>query len=877
MPWQKSVELGLRKELSSRNYGFDLFVENMDVGRFNEGAQKHIVGTYLKQKYKNKPIDIIITQSPSAAALLSELTDFYATVPRIYLEPGAQFTLPKHIKGSIIQAKLDYKQATLNAVTIAKPEKLIVILDTKNDIGLNFYQSLLPIISEHFSHLEIENWFDIPAEELINKVQAAPKNAIILFTPIFRRYDNKRQSPYQFVSILAKNSRAPIFSYWHVLLGTGVVGGYMLSGDKIGERAADAVIYYYNHGKLKPLNGENLSAHYYDWRQLKAFNFDTITLPKGSSVLYYTPTYFEQNKTLIYSAFAIIIILSSCLGFVLYLNNKRVGLLNALDLEKLKLESRVEQRTEELVIAKEEAEHLATVKSDFLANMSHEIRTPMNGIIGLTDILLEDNLPQKHKHLLDKIKYSSDQLLVVINDILDFSKIEAGQINLEEYAFSINSVVDYITTMFESQAIDKGIEFSVVVNPKVPTSLIGDIVRINQVLLNLCSNAIKFTPYGKVLVTIEAEPFTEQSNATLLHFIVKDSGVGIAEQNLPTMFDSFTQADSSTTRKFGGTGLGLSISKRLCELMNGDISVTSTQGVGSEFTATMKVLVDKQPKPEKAKCGVFKSSVDVLVVDESVLALNTIDKQIKALGLNCTICISAEQAIKQIKSKHYKVVIADWGLHKKGNESLFVKLNELSVNKPGVVILMTQLNANAIFDEAKALNIDAVLQKPLKDKLLFEVIKSNLDNTAAAPSKGTNTLLSGLSILMAEDNAINQLIVTDALEKRGGKIHIVENGLECINALKTQRFDLILMDIHMPIMDGVEATKQIRKHSEAHIANIPIIALTANVMEKDIAFYMSLGVNAHVAKPLKTQTLISTILQCAQSANPSLNNDNSEY
>ncbi|GAA78987.1 signal transduction protein containing a membrane domain an EAL and a GGDEF domain-like protein [Pseudoalteromonas sp. BSi20495] len=315
MPWQKSVEVGLRAELTRQAFDFDLFVENMDVGRFDEVQQKKVMKLYLQQKYQNRKIDIIVTQSVSAAALLTEFYGFFPDVPKIYLEPGANFTVPESINTVTINAKLDYKQATQDAVNLINPKELIVILDTTNDMGRNFYQNLLPVISNDFPHLRIEKWFDVPTETLINKINNAPSDAIVLFTPIFRKYKGKQLSPFQFVKLLTSDNQAPIFSYWHALLGSGIVGGYLLSGETIGNRIAESIIFFKENKSLKPIDDEKLSAHYYDWRQLKKFKIDPQRLPQGSMLSYYEPTYFEENKMLIYSAIIIILTLSSFLMF----------------------------------------------------------------------------------------------------------------------------------------------------------------------------------------------------------------------------------------------------------------------------------------------------------------------------------------------------------------------------------------------------------------------------------------------------------------------------------------------------------------------------------------------------------------------------------
>ncbi|MEL0641174.1 response regulator [Pseudoalteromonas aliena] len=867
MPWYKSVEFGLRTELTKRSFSYELFVENMDVNRFDEVNQKQLMKGYLKQKYKNKHIDIIVTQSPSAAKLLSQLDDFFINAPRIYLEPGAQFNLPQKTSGAVIQAKLDYAQATASAVNLMKPKKLIVILDTKNDIGMSFHRGLFPVINRDFSYLNVEKWFDLPLPELLTRVRNAPADSIILFTPIFRRYDNKSLSPYQLIERLTKESPAPVFSYWEVLLGSGVVGGYVLSGEKIGKRIADSIVFYNENKALNKISGKGLSTYSYDWRQLSKFNIALQSLPKESIISYYEPTYFEKNKILIYSATAIIFILSSFLVFVLFLNQRRIQLLIELDEEKQRLESRVEERTEELLHAKEEAEHLTSAKSEFLANMSHEIRTPMSGIIGLTNILIEKGLPGEYGHYLDKIKYSSDQLLVVINDILDFSKIESGNINLEEFPFSVNSIVDYIKATFNELAQSKGVTFDIVIDEAVKLDLIGDVVRINQVLLNLCSNAIKFTTHGTVSVLIESRKLLDDPQSVCLYFTVKDSGIGIAEDNLTNLFESFTQADSSTTRKFGGTGLGLTISKRLCQLMGGDITVHSTQGVGSEFVASVEVKLNNQALIDDTPNLIFTDPFDVLIIDDKEEDLKVIENQLTAMGLACTACSSAKKAIDIIgqNKEKFKVIIVDWIMPTMSSETFLTRIYNINPQLCNNIIVLTRDHELLLNDVVSKININTILQKPAYSSVLYEEVKSRVVGSFNEVPK-VNTVseqsLTGIKVLVVEDNSINRLIVTNILENSGAQVYLVDNGLECIQTVKLEPFDIILMDIHMPIMDGVEATQIIRNDSDETIANIPIIALTANVMKDDITRYLSIGMNAHVAKPIKTQNLRETIIRC---------------
>ncbi len=533
----------------------------------------------------------------------------------------------------------------------------------------------------------------------------------------------------------------------------------------------------------------------------------------------------------------------------------------ALEGQRERLETLVASRTcdlmnlnRDLVVAKEKAEALARLKSEFLANMSHEIRTPMNGIIGLTNLTLETDLnPEQSKNLV-MVKGSAEALLTIINDILDFSKVEAGKVAIEPAPFSLCKLVSETMRMLALRAREKGLDLALVFEPNVPAYLIGDAGRIRQVLTNLIGNAIKFTETGEVVVTVSLDSAGEQG--IVVRFSVQDTGIGITRDHQRAVFESFTQADGSITRRYGGTGLGLAISVRLARLMGGDISVESDPGRGStfHFTARLRLaLEDPTAQPLFPAAG-----LRVLLLESHPASRLGIESVLTQWGATLRTGSSASEFTGLLSQGPYDFILLD--VHLAGIEA-HTALRRILQTSPNTRIAIMMRGVGAGSQCEPALPGAFSLTKPVCRPDLFDLLFS----TPAAPRRSpvqafdARDALRRLHILLAEDNAVNQRVAVRLLEKRGHSVEVAVNGLEALQAVQAKPFDLVLMDIQMPIMDGVEAVSRIReleRHSGRHL---PVIALTAHAMKEDEARCLAAGMDGYVTKPVNANDLFSTI------------------
>ena len=524
------------------------------------------------------------------------------------------------------------------------------------------------------------------------------------------------------------------------------------------------------------------------------------------------------------------------------------------------------EQTRALGEALKAAEDANKAKTAFLSNMSHEIRTPMNAIIGLDNIALNNPaIPKETREQLEKIGSSAQHLLNIINDILDMSRIESGHMTLSNEEFSFSSTLEQVNTIIGGQCRDKGISYECRLVGSVDDYYIGDDMKLRQIMINILGNAVKFTPAGGN-VLFEIEETARFDGKSILQLTITDTGIGMSEEYLPKIFDTFSQEDSSTTSKYGSTGLGMSITKNLVELMGGHIEVESEKGVGTTFRLTV-VLAESDRKSFADREGneLHPSEMSVLAIDDDPVACEHAVLVLGELGISCDTALSGQEGIEMVKVREarrepYNLLLIDWRMPEMdGIETTRRIRAEFGQDTP--IIFLTSYNWDEVADEAREAGVDTFVPKPLfaatvMDEFRYAFKKKN------ERLESSNTDLAGRRILLAEDTAINAEIMVMMLSMQEATVDIAENGQLAVDRFAESEegyYDAVLMDMRMPVMDGLEATRTIRAMERPDAAEIPIIALTANAFDEDVQHSMQAGLNAHLSKPIDPDVLFETL------------------
>ncbi|MEA3370620.1 MAG: response regulator [Campylobacterota bacterium] len=518
---------------------------------------------------------------------------------------------------------------------------------------------------------------------------------------------------------------------------------------------------------------------------------------------------------------------------------------------------------ENLEALKIKAEEAVDIKSDFLAKMSHEIRTPMNAILGMLYLINKSNLSKDDANYIKKAEGAANSLLVIINDILDFSKIEANKLEIKNSEFNINDLINDVMDIMSIKAQENKLELLTYYDKELPLNIISDKLRVSQILTNLISNGIKFTKEGEILVSTKL--VNKDKNSATLMFCIKDSGIGISKSNQSKLFSEFTQVDNSQTRSFEGTGLGLAICEKLSIMLGGKVWIDdSKEGIGSTFCFTIKVKISNNQQKKEYKFIKETSNLNILVVDDNSMANEVLSKMLKSFNYNIQSVDNGKDAFEHMLKNRYDLVFLDYKMPNMDGLEVYQKVKEKLGDLTPKTIMVTAYSQEVLDKHLEYNGINGFLSKPISPSFLYDKIvevisHKDISKIDAETKSCDNSNLKGIKVLLVEDNKLNQEFASLMLQNNGLIVEIASDGIEALQKIKSKFYDIVLMDIQMPLMDGIEATKHIREFEDDYFKDIPIIALSANALVGDRDKSLKAGMNEHITKPINPKKLFKTM------------------
>ncbi|AZN42381.1 hybrid sensor histidine kinase/response regulator [Paenibacillus albus] len=851
-----------------------IYQDYLDLTRYDsQPGYEQTIESLLKQKYEHNQPDLIVTTSYPTLPFMKKFGEqLFPGVPVIYAYNEYEGVIPDPMPANYSGVIGDFEvSGTIDLIMKTKPQTdkiYIVIGSSPNEQTALKMAKSETARYENQVHLEYLN--GLTYSQLLDKLQNEQDvHSAILYVFLFQDKTGKPYIPAEVVKKIIELSPMPVYSPFTQFMGNGIVGGAMHSFADLGVTAAyraKLILQGRPAGELETVISSNRAVQV-DWRALAKWGIKENQLPRDSEVLYKNPTIWEQYHWYMIGGVALAVLEFVLVMVLLLTRTLRKRAEEALREHKDHLEELIEERTQELALkniqlseAKELAESASRAKGEFLANMSHEIRTPLNAIVGYNYLLQKTVMSDKQLDYVDMTIQSAKGLLTIINDILDFSKVEAKMITLEHIDFDLYEVLNNISNMVSFKAFDKGLRMHISIHHEVPQVLHGDPFRLNQVLLNLVNNAVKFTEQGEVTVAVSVQE--QQEKRIKLQFQVTDTGIGISPAEQAQLFKTFSQGDMSTTRKYGGTGLGLVISKSLIELMGGTIALDSELGHGSCFTFTAIF--------EAGDYDLFKeirqmnsTYLRVLLICDNHQMQLVMKQQLEQFQYIVTIAASATEAFDSIhKYGSYDLLLIDWKLRDYDGTEVFKQIYEAFPFLKKTIALISDTHNYELQRHLDDTDLDRVLPYPISQSQLYNEISSVIRQKPASVAGGTVqqegmekfAMLNAARVLLVEDNEINQHVARSILEETGVLVDIAENGKQAVEkTAAAHKFDAILMDVQMPIMDGYEATRKIREAEVAAASEhrIPIIAMTADAMKGVHDKVLEAGMDGYITKPFE--------------------------